>query len=48
MGRLQDDIVGDIGAVPRCATCGSERVVRDAWACWNPETGLYELETVLD
>jgi Protein of unknown function (DUF3768) len=43
-----DDIVGDIGAVPTCRTCGSERVARDAWACWNRETGLWELETVFD
>lgn len=48
MGILQDDIVGDVGAAPVCKTCGSERVVKDAWACWNPATGLWELETVLD
>jgi hypothetical protein len=48
MGMLQDDIEGDVGAVPRCQTCGSERVVKDAWACWNPETGMWELETVFD
>ena len=47
-GHLQEDIEGDVGAVPRCRTCGSEWVVRDAWACWNPETGLWELETVFD
>ena len=48
MGVLQEDNVGDIGAVPTCKTCGSERVARDAWACWNPESGLWELETVFD
>lgn len=37
-----------IGSVPRCRTCGSERVVRDAWACWNRETGFWELEEVFD
>lgn len=36
---------GAIGSVPRCASCGSERVVQAAWACWNPEFGLWELET---
>lgn len=48
MGHLQDDDVGDVGAVPRCKHCGSERVALDAWACWNPETGLWELENVFD
>ena len=37
-----------IGEVPVCAECGSERVVTDAWACWNRETGLWELETKFD
>ena len=48
MGLLQDDDVGDIGTMPVCRACGSERVARDAWACWNPQTGLWELETVFD
>ena len=43
-----DDIVGAIGATPTCATCGSECVVRDAWACWSPYYGLWELETTFD
>jgi len=34
--------------VPTCKTCGSERVVTDAWACWNPSYGLWELETSFD
>lgn len=37
-----------IGEVPICATCGSERVVCDAWACWNREAGLWELEQAFD
>lgn len=45
---LQEDVAGDIGSVPRCKTCGSERIVKDAWACWNPEFGLWELETTHD
>lgn len=44
----EDEVVEDIGSVPRCATCGSERVVKDAWACWNPAAGLWELETTFD
>lgn len=48
MNKDQQDIEGEIGAVVACKTCGSERVVRDAWACWNPEAGLWELETVFD
>lgn len=48
MGVLQEDVVGDVGSVPTCRTCGSERVAKDAFACWNPETGLWELENVFD
>ncbi len=48
MGILQEDLVGDIGSLPRCKACASERVVKDAWACWNPEFGLWELETTHD
>lgn len=48
MGILQEDVVGDIGAVPTCERCGSERVTRDAFAFWDPETGLWELESVFD
>lgn len=48
MGHLQEDVVGDIGAVPVCKSCGSERVALDAWACWNPEFGLWELEHTFD
>ena len=45
MVRITDPLRSTI---PRCRDCGSERVARDAWACWNPETGLWELETVFD
>lgn len=48
MGTIQDEIEGDVGSVPRCHSCGSERVVKDAWACWNPDSGLWELEAVFD
>lgn len=43
-----DETVGDIGSTPTCRTCGSQRVVKDAWASWNPVTGLWELENVFD
>lgn len=45
---LSDDTVEDVGAVPCCWSCGSERVVKDAWACWNPDSGMWELEQVFD
>ena len=48
MGEQKHDIAGTIGAAPYCRTCGSERVVRDAWASWNAETGLWELQNVFD
>lgn len=37
-----------IHSVPICRTCGSERVAKDAWACFNRESGLWELENVFD
>jgi Protein of unknown function (DUF3768) len=48
MGVEALEIAGEIGAVPTCSKCGSERVVRDAWGCWNPASGLWELEDVFD
>ena len=48
MSVLCGEIAGDIGSVPHCQSCGSERVVKDAWACWNPEFGLWELEATFD
>ena len=48
MGTNQDSTPETIGTVPRCRSCGSERVVKDAWACFNPESGLWELENVFD
>lgn len=48
MTTLQDEFEGEIGSVPRCQKCGSERVAKDAWACWNSEFGLWELERVHD
>ena len=47
MGILQDEIAGDVGSVPRCASCGSERVVLEALACWNTGSGLWEVEKLL-
>jgi hypothetical protein len=48
MGLLQEAITGDVGSVPRCQTCGSERVTKDASVCFNPDSGLWELEAVFD
>ena len=48
MGVEELDVAGEIGTVPTCSKCGSERVVRDAWGCWNPASGLWELEDVFD
>jgi hypothetical protein len=33
---------------PRCSTCGSGDVVRDAWAGWDPEGQCWTLQTVFD
>lgn len=48
MGILQEDMAEDVGAVPVCKACGSERVARDARACWNLQSGLWELEQTFD
>ena len=48
MGHSQVDGIDSIGTVPVCKNCGSERVALDAWACWNPEYGMWELEHVFD
>ena len=42
------DLLADIDSVPGCITCGSEHVTRAALACWNPGTGLWELEKILE
>ena len=31
-----------------CRTCGSDRVVRDAWACWSVERQEWELGEIFD
>ena len=33
-------------ARPECATCGSEKVLCDAWARWDHDKGDWVLETV--
>jgi hypothetical protein len=33
---------------PICRVCGSDDVVKDAWASWNPATGTWELMDVFD
>ena len=48
MGILQDEIEGDVGAVPYCTACGSTRVTKDASVGWNSEAGLWEIEKVLE
>jgi hypothetical protein len=49
MGKDAVEVVaGDIGTVPTCRDCGSQWVVRDAWGCFNPASGLWELEDVFD
>lgn len=48
MGTNQKAHAEAINSVPRCGTCQSEQVVRNAFACFNRESGLWELEQVLD
>lgn len=31
-----------------CSHCGSERVVKDAWASWDEDLQLWEVESVFD
>ena len=39
---------GALWSVPVCSRCGSDQVVVDAWASWNPLTGFWELEDTFD
>lgn len=48
MGDLLGEQEEDVGTVPVCGTCGSERIVRYALVCWNSADGLWELEEVFD
>lgn len=48
MGDILAEPIGEIGTQPVCCACGSKRIGRDAFACWNPETGLWELENTFD
>jgi hypothetical protein len=48
MPDITQDLTGAIGAIPTCVQCGSEEVVRDAWARWNPNPGLWELGNIFD
>ena len=33
---------------PRCHHCGSERIFRDAWAVWDFDAQLWELQETFD
>ena len=35
-------------ARPRCATCGSDDVVRDAWAFWDVAAGRWVFGAMFD
>ncbi len=48
MGTKQRVTPESIHSVPRCQSCGSERVAVDAWACFNRDSGLWELENTFD
>lgn len=48
MSTNDPDPLARIGRMPVCASCGSERVLADARAIWNSQTGLWELSAVLD
>jgi hypothetical protein len=48
MELVQENIAGGVGSVPCCKNCGSQRVAKDAFACFNPDSGLWELESVFD
>ncbi len=48
MGTKEKMTPEAIHSVPICYVCGSEHVAKDAWACFNRESGLWELENVYD
>lgn len=43
-----DNPMDEIGHVPTCRYCGSQRLIRKARAYWNPAAGLWQLESALD
>lgn len=36
------------GGHPQCAACGSEAVLRDAWAAWDPDQGCWTPDAVFN
>lgn len=48
MGTNRETKPETINSVPVCGSCGSERVVKDAYACFNRASGLWELESTFD
>lgn len=48
MTEDSEDLVGPKGAEPICRSCGSAKVMRDAWAELNPVKDLWELGQVFD
>ena len=33
---------------PRCSSCGSADILRDAWACWDVDTQQWVLHSCYD
>lgn len=48
MNTVTNPEPGELENAPVCATCGSQDVVVDAWASWNPATAMWELEDCSD
>lgn len=48
MGTNNDATAETINSVPICRTCNSEQVAIQALACFNRQSGLWELETTSD
>ncbi len=48
MGHIERSIDQMVGAYPLCGGCGSENVLRDAWAKWNRATLEWDLNAIFD
>lgn len=48
MDRTETVVPGSPGTVPLCAACGSAKVMRDAWATWDPTAGRWVLGPIFD
>lgn len=48
INQVQSDPDQTSAEFPNCSACGSERIVRDAWAYWDTQAQDWQLDAVFD